>query len=1587
MIFQANCTWPKKLNGIFGGFLRTVMCLSICGWLTVINAKASGTWTALASGPPVGVNNCLLLSDGTVLGMNGAGQCVKLTPDIHGSYINGTWTSLPTMNDSRLFFASDVLTNGNVFVAGGEYGDAGHYAAELYDSLANTWTIVPGSQAPNFGYSDSPSEMLPNGNLLVSDSQSTYNFYNTASNLMIHGGGCGDMNEVCWVKLANSNIFCVDNYGGGAEHFVPSANEWIVDATSTPSGAQGGDDENYLLPNGQVFHAGSVANSAFYTPGATPTSAGTLVNGPNFPIVGTNQLVAGESPGAILVNGNILMDLAPNGGGASGGGPCYFYEFNYLSNSFTQVSAPGGGTSFNSTPFANSMLLLPDGSVLFVGGQNSGSLYIYTPNAVPLAQGQPVISSITENLDGSYHLAGTMLNGISEGAEYGDDEQMACNYPIVRLTNNSSTNVYYARTYGWSSTTVQNTNPVTTEFSLPPNLPTGTYSLVVTAVGNPSAARSFTYSPPAAPTGLTGTIGNAQAVISWNPVSGATSYNLKRLTTIGTPYYAKVATVTGTSCTNTGLINDLSYFFEVSAVGANGESTNSLSIFLTPSGPPAAPVGVTAVPDTFARIGLAWTASFGATNYEIQRSTIHGGPYTNLATSVNPFYTDAGLVNGITYYYVISAMSAAGTSANSAEVSATAQAVGDFGFETPSIGSGNYQYVPTGSFWTFGGTNGNSSGILANGSGFSNPNAPEGVQAAFVQSNGVISQLLTGFVPGSTYSIIYSAAQRPGNSQTWNVMIDNNVIQTNAPGGTSYVDYTATFVATAINHTLAFVGTDLNGGDNTVFLDNVRVGIVSPSAADAGFETPSIGDFQYDPTGAPWTFSGAAPSGSGIVANGSGFGNPNAPQGVQAAFIQELGTISQTISGFTPGTPYGIIYSAAQRSGGSQHGGESWNVKIDNTVIASNAPGGTSYSDCVATFVATASSHKLSFVGTDLAGNDNTVFLDNVIIISLLQPAAPAITLTTPTNGTFVSAPSTITLAANVVSNGNSISNVQFYANSSNLLGQASSPPYNYSWTGLVNGNYTVFARLTYNNGSVMDSAAAVVTIVNGNENLGFELPVLGSGNYQYDPSGGSWVFEGGSGNGSGLVANGSAFGNPNSPQGVQAAFLQGYSSITQTLTGFTPGVTYDITFSAAQRGGTAQHGGQSWNVTIDGVVIASYAPVGTSFATYTAAFTASASIHTLSFVGTDLATGDNTVFIDSVIITPLPPSVPTGLTAISTNNEVILSWLASAGAVSYNVKSSTNNGVTYTVLANVTGTGYTNTGLTGGISYYYVVSAVNPGGQSANSLPASTTPEPLPSPWLTTDIGSVGVAGVASYSNGVFTLSGSGNDISNSADAFRYVYQPVTNSFTVTARVTSQSDTDPWAKAGVMVRETTNANSKYFAAYVTPTSSHGVSVQSRATTGGSTADLTDLSGPAVPYWLRIVRNNNTFTAYSSPDGTSWAKTGSSQNITMAGAISLGLPVCSRNNSLLGTATFDKVTAAPLTANDAPPALTAMLANGQFTLQFLGAYDLNYVVETSTNLVNWTPVYTNALADGGTNVFIFMDTNTFLPADFYRISQ
>ena len=138
------------------------------------------------------------------------------------------------------------------------------------------------------------------------------------------------------------------------------------------------------------------------------------------------------------------------------------------------------------------MLDLPDGTILLSG--DGSQLYVYQPGGpAPLAAWKPTIERITENADGSFLLEGTGLNGVTEGANEGDDGQMATDYPLVRLTGGGK--VYYATTYNWSSTTIQNgSTPESVYFHLPSGLPSGSYSLVVVANGIASDAVTF-YGP------------------------------------------------------------------------------------------------------------------------------------------------------------------------------------------------------------------------------------------------------------------------------------------------------------------------------------------------------------------------------------------------------------------------------------------------------------------------------------------------------------------------------------------------------------------------------------------------------------------------------------------------------------------------------------------------------------------------------------------------------------------------------------------------------------------------------------------------------------------------------------------------------------------------------------------------------------------------------------------------------------------------------------------------------------------------------------------------------------------------------------
>ena len=158
----------------------------------------------------------------------------------------------------------------------------------------------------------------------------------------------------------------------------------------------------------------------------------------------------------------------------------------------------------------------------------------------------------------------------------------------------------------------------------------------------------------------------------------------------------------------------------------------------------------------------------------------------------------------------------------------------------------------------------------------------------------------------------------------------------------------------------------------------------------------------------------------------------------------------------------------------------------------------------------------------------------------------------------------------------------------------------------------------------------------------------------------------------------------------------------------------------------------------------------------------------------------------------------------------------------------------------------------------------------------------------------------------GTYTMTGSGTDIWNPSDEFHYAFKTLSGSGSIQARVESISDTDSWAKAGVMIRETLDGDSRHAMTVLTPGS--GVSYQRRIDTGGNSTD--DTTGAiTAPYWVKIERDlAGTFSAYSSANGSTWQKIGVSESIQMGSNVYIGLAVTAHNASETCQAAFTNVT-------------------------------------------------------------------------------
>jgi Kelch motif protein len=470
----------------------------------------AGSWQGLTHQPNFNTSTMILLSDGRVMVQEEATQhWHALSPDIHGSYVNGAWSPLADMSFWRRYYASGMLKDGRIVIIGGEQSGAGGDTnkGEIYDPVSDSWSPIP--SPPGWALvGDASCCILPDGRLMIgalTTSQCAIydpasDSWSTAANKAVRS------NEETWVLLGDDTILTAQCFAPyGSERYSISSNSWkdegsipvdIVDQVMAEIGPA------MLLYNGKVIYFGAAnvggfGKTAIYTPPANYTGIGNWTQGPDIPKIGGKTMVCNDCPASLLPNGKVLVACAPfavNNWGA----PIEFLEYDPFTNTLQQAPTPPNS---NAQLYWSRFMLLPTGQVLF--GPSSSNVQCYTPDGSPQDSWRPMISSV--ELQGvlpstvHYLLKGTQLNGLSQANMYGDDCNPSTNYPLVRLRNISSGQVLFARTFDFSTRGVATgTSLQSVRFSAA-HIPYGHYELCVIANGISSHCIIFGHHHPLQP--------------------------------------------------------------------------------------------------------------------------------------------------------------------------------------------------------------------------------------------------------------------------------------------------------------------------------------------------------------------------------------------------------------------------------------------------------------------------------------------------------------------------------------------------------------------------------------------------------------------------------------------------------------------------------------------------------------------------------------------------------------------------------------------------------------------------------------------------------------------------------------------------------------------------------------------------------------------------------------------------------------------------------------------------------------------------------------------------------------------------------
>ena len=501
------------------------------------NGFAAGTMLLLSDG------SVLVHNENTVNGIYVGKEWFRLTPDKNGKYETGSWAGPFSMATQRQFFASGILMDGRVFVLGGEYTTAttptDSNLGEIFDPQTNSWSAM--TTPFSWANGDCSACILADGRVLFGSLSTTRTaIWDPVTDVWIEAGlGFGAMtfssksnssDEETWTLLPDGSVLTVEISSTPlTQKYVPSLDLWMpadqTPATLTtqlPLISLNDTDLNppvsvnigeigpaiYLPASQKVLAVGATGHTALYTPPASASQPGSWAAGPDMPAdtsgkqfnsVNGNIQTAIDAPGVLLPGGKVLLAIgntrtegsqsANNLGFWSNPTNIVWYDpTTNATPTLLDQQPPNNGSDTWTARF----LLLPTGQVLFTAQQNMIAILTVDTNLLgaPSPSWAPVITSFPDTMvtGHSYTLAGTQFNGLSQACSYGDDAQMATNYPIVRVTNTGNQQITYLRSVNFSSFSIAVGNPGSTDIFIPSDMAAGAYTLQVIANGIPSAS-------------------------------------------------------------------------------------------------------------------------------------------------------------------------------------------------------------------------------------------------------------------------------------------------------------------------------------------------------------------------------------------------------------------------------------------------------------------------------------------------------------------------------------------------------------------------------------------------------------------------------------------------------------------------------------------------------------------------------------------------------------------------------------------------------------------------------------------------------------------------------------------------------------------------------------------------------------------------------------------------------------------------------------------------------------------------------------------------------------------------------------------